>query len=165
MAEQKTYDAILATPIGVPELVAGDVLWAASKSLLSGTAVLAVATVAGLVQSPWALVLPVVSLLIGIVFGAMGMVVASRAKAYDVFTYYFTLVITVMYLFGGVFFPSRACRHGRASSPDDAAHPRGGDRPRLHSRHGHLYVLPHLAVLVVMLLVAYVVAVGPSAAG
>ena len=105
MSEQKTYAAILATPCSVADIVAGDVLWAASKATLSGTAVLLVATLAGLVHSLWALVLPAVALLIGLVFGAMGMVVSSRARAYDFFTYYFTLVITVMYLFSGVFFP------------------------------------------------------------
>src|SRR6185295_3692818 len=105
MTEQKTYDAILATPIGIREIVAGDVLWAASKATLSGTAVLLVAAAAGLVRSLWALALPPVALLIGLVFGAMGLVVSSRARAYDFFTYYFTLVITVMYLFAGVFFP------------------------------------------------------------
>jgi len=105
MTEQKTYDAILATPIGIREIVAGDALWAASKATLSGTAVLLVAAAAGLVRSPWAAVLPAVALLVGLVFGAMGLVVSSRARAYDFFTYYFTLVITVMYLFAGVFFP------------------------------------------------------------
>ena len=105
MTEQKTYDAILATPIGVREIVAGDMLWAASKATLSGTAVLLVAAAAGLVHSLWALALPAVALVTGLVFGAMGMVVSARAPAYDFFTYYFTLVITVMYLFSGVFFP------------------------------------------------------------
>jgi lipooligosaccharide transport system permease protein len=105
MTEQKTYDAILATPIGIREIVAGDALWAASKATLSGTAVLLVAAAAGLVRSPWALALPPIALLIGLVFGSMGLVVSSRARAYDFFTYYFTLVITVMYLFAGVFFP------------------------------------------------------------
>jgi lipooligosaccharide transport system permease protein len=105
MTEQKTYDAILATPIGIREIVAGDVLWAASKATLAGTAVLLVAAIAGLVHSLWALLLPAVALLIGLVFGAMGLVASARAPAYDFFTYYFTLVITVMYLFSGVFFP------------------------------------------------------------
>ena len=160
MAEQKTYDAILSTPIGVPELVAGDVLWAASKSLLSGTAVLAVATVAGLVRSPWALVLPAVSLLIGIVFGAMGMVVASRAKAYDVFTYYFTLVITVMYLFGGVFFPIESlppwARLVAWTMP--LTHAVAIVRACMAGTVDWMLV-PHLGVLVVMLLAAYLIAV------
>ena len=105
MTEQKTYDAILATPIGIREIVAGDALWAASKATLSGTAVLLVAAVAGLVTSWCALVLPLVALLIGLVFATMGLVVASRAQAYDFFTYYFTLVISVMYFFSGIFFP------------------------------------------------------------
>ena len=105
MNEQKTYDAILATPVGIREIVAGDVLWSASKATLSGSAVLLVATLAGLVHSPWALLLPAVALLIGVVFGALGLVIASRAHSFDFFTYYFTLGITVMYLFSGVFFP------------------------------------------------------------
>jgi lipooligosaccharide transport system permease protein len=105
MTEQKTYDAILATPIGIREIVAGDALWAASKATLSGTAVLVVAAVAGLVTSWWALVMPVIALVIGLVFAAMGLVVSSRAQAYDFFTYYFTLVISVMYFFSGIFFP------------------------------------------------------------
>ncbi len=105
MTEQKTYDAILATPIGIREIVAGDALWAASKATLSGTAVLLVAVAAGLVRSWWALALPVVALVIGLVFATMGLVVSSRARAYDFFTYYFTLVISVMYFFSGIFFP------------------------------------------------------------
>lgn len=105
MTEQKTYDAILATPIGVREIVAGDALWAATKATLSGTAVLLVAVAAGLVRGPTACMLPAVALVVGLVFATMGLVVASRAQAYDFFTYYFTLVISVMYFFSGIFFP------------------------------------------------------------
>ncbi len=105
MTEQKTYDAILATPVGIREIVAGDALWAATKATLSGTAVLLVAVAAGLVRSPTACLLPAVALVVGLVFAAMGIVVASRAQAYDFFTYYFTLVIAVMYFFSGIFFP------------------------------------------------------------
>ena len=36
--QQKTYDAILATPIGIREIVAGDILWAASQETLSACA-------------------------------------------------------------------------------------------------------------------------------
>jgi lipooligosaccharide transport system permease protein len=105
MTEQKTYDAILATPIGIREVVAGDALWAASKATLAGTAVLIVAAAAGLVTSFWAVLLPALALLVGLVFATMGLVVASWARAYDFFTYYFTLVISVMYFLSGIFFP------------------------------------------------------------
>ncbi len=160
MTEQKTYDAILATPIGIRELVAGDVLWAASKSVLSGVAVLVVATGAGLVHSAWALVLPVVALLIGVVFGAMGLLVASRAKAYDFFTYYFTLVITVMYLFAGVFFPieslpawARVIAWGMPLT-----HAVTIVRACMAGRVGPVLFV-HAGVLVVMLALAYAMAV------
>ncbi len=160
MNEQKTYDAVLATPIGIREIVLGDVLWAASKSVLSGTAVLLVASVAGLVRSPWALVLPAVALLVGMVFGAMGLVVSSRARSYDFFTYYFTLVITVMYLFSGVFFPIE-------SLPEWArvvawvmplTHAVAIVRACAAGQVGPM-LLVHAAVLAAMLAVAYAVAV------
>jgi len=160
MTEQKTYDAILATPIGIREIVAGDALWAASKATLSGSAVLLVASLAGLVHSPWALLLPIVALLIGIVFGALGLVVASRAEAFDFFTYYFTLVITVMYLFSGVFFPidslptwARAVAWGLPLTHAVAmvrACMRGDVGPML---------LVHAAVLLATIVIAYEVAV------
>src|SRR5262249_31180891 len=43
--------------------------------------------------------------MIGLMFGCLGMVVTARAPAYDFFNYYFTLGISVMFLFSGVFFP------------------------------------------------------------
>src|SRR5512143_995130 len=52
LAEQHTYTAILATPCSVADVVGGDLLWAATKSTLSATLVLVVVTLAGLVDSP-----------------------------------------------------------------------------------------------------------------
>lgn len=160
MNEQKTYDAVLATPIGIAEIVLGDVLWAASKSLLSGVAVLIVAAGAGLVRSAWALVLPPVALLIGMVFAAMGLVVASRARSYDFFTYYFTLVITVMYLFSGVFFPieslpgwARAAAWGMPLT-----HAVTVVRACMSGRVGPM-LLVHVGALAAMLALAYALAV------
>jgi lipooligosaccharide transport system permease protein len=158
--EQKTYDAILATPVGIREIVAGDVLWSASKATLSGVAVLLVASLAGLVESAWAVLLPPVALLIGVVFGALGLLVASRARSFDFFTYYFTLVITVMYLFSGVFFPieslpgwARAVAWGMPLTHAVAmvrACMRGTVGPML---------LVHAAVLTAMIVAAYELAV------
>jgi len=160
MTEQRTYDAILATPVGVREIVAGDALWAASKSTLSGTAVLLVAAVAGLVGSPWALLLPLVSLLVGLVFGAMGLVVSARARSYDFFTYYFTLAITVMYLFSGVFFPLEslpAWARGLAWCLP-LTHAVALARACMHGDLGIL-VLANLAALLAVLALAYGLAV------
>jgi len=105
MTEQNTYVALLATPCSVADVVAGDVLWAATKSLLSVLSVLVAAALFSLLSGPLALALVPVGFLVGLMFAGLGMVVTSRAPSYDFFSYYFTLCISVMFLFSGVFFP------------------------------------------------------------
>jgi lipooligosaccharide transport system permease protein len=105
MTEQNTYVAVLATPCSVADIVAGDILWAATKSVLSVSFVLAAAGLFGLLPGPTALALVPVGFLVGLMFAALGMVVTARAPSYDFFSYYFTLCISVMFLFSGVFFP------------------------------------------------------------
>jgi lipooligosaccharide transport system permease protein len=105
MHVQRTWDAIMNTPILLEDVVVGEAVWAASKALLSGTAVLLVAAALGLVASPLGLwVLPVV-FLTGLVFAGLGLVMTSLSPSYDFFMYYFTLAITPMMLACGVFFP------------------------------------------------------------
>src|SRR5256712_11420508 len=105
MTEQHTYAAILATPCSVADIVAGDVLWAASKSLIATCFVLAVSACFGLLSSPLALSVAPVGFLPGLMSGALGMVVTAKAPSYDFFNYYFTLVFSVMFFFSGIFFP------------------------------------------------------------
>ena len=105
MVEQQTYAAILATPCSVADIVAGDVLWAASKSVLAVSLVLALCIPFHLVQGVLSLLLLPIAFLVGLMFGALGMVVTARAPSYDFFNYYFSLVFSVMFLFSGVFFP------------------------------------------------------------
>jgi len=105
MVPQKTYEAILATPLEVDDILAGEMLWCATKSLFSGIAILAVATLLGVVAGWEALwVLPVV-FLIGLCFAGPAMIMSSLASNYDFFNYYFVLVITPMFILCGVFYP------------------------------------------------------------
>ena len=105
LVTQRTYDAILATPITISELVAGEILYGGLKSCFGGTIVLLVAAAFGLVPSWTAVFVPLLAFFAGLLFAAMGVLVAASSKSYDVFSYYFTLVIAPMYLFAGVFFP------------------------------------------------------------
>ena len=106
MHVQKTWDAIMNAPVTLDDVVLGETVWAASKSFLSGMAVLAVAWALGLTQSALALwVIPVV-FLTGLAFAGMGLVMTALSPSYDFFMYYFTLVITPMMLVCGVFFPT-----------------------------------------------------------
>src|SRR5262249_35017294 len=102
--EQGTYAAILATPCSVADVVAGDILWAATKSVLATVLILLLTAVFGLLQSPLALGLVPVGFLVGLMFAGLGMVVTARSPSYDWFSYYMTF-ISMMFLFAGVFFP------------------------------------------------------------
>ena len=105
MHVQKTWEAILNAPVTLDDVVLGEAVWAASKALLSGAAVLLVATALGLVQSPLALGLLPIVFVTGLAFAGMGLIMTSLSPGYDFFMYYFTLVITPMMLVCGVFFP------------------------------------------------------------
>ena len=105
MHMQKTWDAIMNAPVTLDDVVLGEAVWAASKSFLSGMAVLLVAWMLGVVHSAGALwVIPIV-FLTGLAFASLGLVMTALSPSYDFFMYYFTLVITPMMLLSGVFFP------------------------------------------------------------
>jgi len=105
MTRQNTFDAILATPVSLEDIVAGEILWGATKGFLSGTAMLLVMSLFGLVKSYWAVLTLGLAFLIGLLFASLSMIVTARAAAYDFFSYYFTLAIAPMFLFSGIFFP------------------------------------------------------------
>ena len=110
MTRQNTFHAMLATPLRIVDIVAGEVLWAASKALLAGLAIFLVGYMLGAfpakisTQATILLILPVI-FLSGLMFAAMGMIVTAISPSYEYFLYYFTLVITPMLLFCGVFYP------------------------------------------------------------
>lgn len=105
MHVQKTWDAILNAPLTLDDVVLGELVWAASKSFLSGSAVLIVAAALGLVPSWLALALLPLIFLTGLAFAALGLIMTALSPSYDFFMYYFTLAITPMMLLCGVFFP------------------------------------------------------------
>jgi lipooligosaccharide transport system permease protein len=105
MHEQRTWEAILNTPVTLDDVVLAETLWAASKSLLSGAAVLLVIWLLGLSNSLLSLGLIPLAFLVGLCFASLGLIMTALAPSYDFFMYYFTLVVTPMMLLCGVFFP------------------------------------------------------------
>ena len=105
MEYQKSYQAMVATPAGVNDVVMGDLLFGAFKSVLYGAVILIVISLMGLVKSPLALlVLPVLALS-GLLFSALAAIWTALVPNIDSFNYFFSLLITPMYLISGVFFP------------------------------------------------------------
>ncbi len=105
MNEAHLYDALVATPVEVPDLVTGEIAWSATRSLVYGSSFLAVITAFGLVDSWWALTIPFFLLLGGACFGVIGMLFTALVPKIDLYSYFFTLFVTPMFLFSGIFFP------------------------------------------------------------
>ena len=106
MVQQKTWKGILATPIGIADIVLGETLWAATKGLISAVAILLVAAFKSKLIAGWQAVwtIPII-FLVSASFASMALVVTALAKGFDFFTYYFTLIITPIMLLSDVFFP------------------------------------------------------------
>jgi lipooligosaccharide transport system permease protein len=102
---QKTFDAIIATPISIEEVIAGELLWGATRSIVSSTIVLAVVAAFGLISSPLFILIPLLAFFGGLMFSAMAMVFTSLAPNIDFFNYPGFLFITPMFLLSGTFFP------------------------------------------------------------
>ena len=105
MVPQRTYDALLATPLEVRDIVAGEILWCAVKGVFSSAAILLVATLLGITGGPLALlVLPAV-FLAGLAFSGPAITITALSPSYDFFNYYTVLVLTPMLIVSGVFYP------------------------------------------------------------
>lgn len=106
MNQQGTWESMLATPVRIQEIIAGEQMWAASKSLISGTAIFIVAGLLGGIQQwPAALLALPVVFLTGLAFAGPALAICAVSPSYDFFLYYFTLAVTPMFLFCGVFYP------------------------------------------------------------
>ena len=105
MDYQKTYDAIIATPLSIEDVVAGEIFWGATRALINTSAVLLIATAFGLVHTPMALLTLPMGLLSGLMFASIAFTFTSIAPGISTFNYFFTLFITPMFYFSGVFFP------------------------------------------------------------
>ena len=103
--ELRLYDNVLSTPVEVQDLVAGDLVWSATRATIYGIVVLVVIAAFGLVSSWWAVAIPPFVALGGLCFSVIGYSFTALIPKIDLYSYFFTLGITPMFLFSGIFFP------------------------------------------------------------
>lgn len=106
MEFDKNYDGILAAPVSVRDLFAGEILWAGTKGAFFSMCVLVIVFAFGIVRTPTSLFAPLVGFLGGIMFACLGLSVTSYVKTINHFSFYFTGCITPMFFFSGVVFPT-----------------------------------------------------------
>jgi len=159
MHMQRTWEAIINAPLSLDDVLFAEWMWAGTKSVISVLAILAVIMVLGYGHSWLAIWVLPLGFVIGLTFGAFGLVMNSLAPGYDFFTYFFTLVLTPTLLLSGVFFPVEqmpaALRVAAAILP--LSHAIDIARPLLSGKVPDNIVL-HIAVLLAYACAAYYVA-------
>jgi len=103
----KTYDAVLATPLGVGDVALGEVTWALIRGTLYSIGFVAVMLIFGLVASPWAIFVLPGAMLIGFAFAAVGMAATTFMRTWTDFDY-IAMVTLPLFLFSATFYPLSA---------------------------------------------------------
>jgi lipooligosaccharide transport system permease protein len=101
----RIYDAVMSTPLTIEDIGLGELLWGTTRSLIYGTLFVAIAALFGVVHSWLAILTPVAVALVGMMFSVIGLSFTAVIPIIDMFSYYWTMFITPMFLFSGVFFP------------------------------------------------------------
>ncbi len=105
MTYQKTFDAILATPINLDDLITGELMWGATKSVIYGTTIIIVISIFGLVDSVLITFAIPILFITGLIFSEISVIFTAIIPGIDSFNYFYTLFMTPMFLFSGIFFP------------------------------------------------------------
>jgi lipooligosaccharide transport system permease protein len=105
MHVQRTWEAIINAPIALDDVMLAEWIWCATKAVMSTTAILVVIEALGFGRTWLAIFILPLGFIVGLCFGAFGLVMNALAPGYDFFTYFFTVVLTPMLLFSGVYFP------------------------------------------------------------
>ena len=132
---QRTYDAMLAAPVDVEELITAEVLWISLRAGVYGIAPLLVGFAFGLEPNAGMLLVPLIGFVTGFGFAGFGVTVAAVAKTIDNFNYVTSAVLTPMFLVAGTFFPISTLPAGAAHDRrDQPALPLRAARPRRVAR-------------------------------
>lgn len=105
MENQRTFDAIVATPASIEDVVTGEILWAATRATISVVYILVLAAAFGAVDSPLAVLALPLAFLPGLMFGAISLCYTSVARSISTLNYFFAAFITPQFWLAGVFFP------------------------------------------------------------
>jgi lipooligosaccharide transport system permease protein len=112
MGHQKIFHGIVATPVSMDDIVVGEIIYGTYKGVLYGIVFTLVVALFGIIHSPLAILIIFPLALMAVIFSNISLIWTSIAPNYDSFGYFFTLFITPMFLFSGVFFPVESLPEG-----------------------------------------------------
>jgi len=105
MDRGRIYEAAISTPLALEDVALGEALWGTTRAMIYGSAFIIVAFPFGVIHSWWSLLTPPALALIGMLFALLGLSFTYHIKKIDFLSYYWTLFLTPMFMFSGIFFP------------------------------------------------------------
>ncbi|MFN3454726.1 MAG: ABC transporter permease [Pseudobdellovibrio sp.] len=106
MSYENVFKAMLTTPIGVKEIVFGELIWVALKGALMAIGVAIVLAFFNLMVNPWLIpALGIVGALVAIPCGAMGLLATAWVRNINQFQTVYSFIIAPLYFLSGIFFP------------------------------------------------------------
>ena len=102
---QKTFDAMMATPLSLEEVITAEIIWGATKAVIATAIMQGVVSLFGLIKYPEGLLIIPLAFLGGIAFGSVGMFFTSLVKTIEMYNLPIFLFVTPMFVFSGTFFP------------------------------------------------------------
>ncbi len=105
MYYQKSFDAMIATPLSIEDVIAGELLWGATRSVMYVAIMLPVLAAFGVISLPASLIAIPLAFLGGMMFAGIAMCFTAITPGIDTLNYPAFLFITPMTLFSGTFFP------------------------------------------------------------
>ncbi|MDP2795887.1 MAG: ABC transporter permease, partial [Methanoregula sp.] len=102
---QKSFDAMIATPLSIEDVIAGEILWGATRSVIYVIIMLPVLAAFSVISLPAALLAVPLAFLGGLMFAGIAMCFTAITPGIDTLNYPSFLFITPMALFSGTFFP------------------------------------------------------------
>ncbi len=106
MTFENIFKAMLTTPIGINEIVFGELIWVGLKGALMAFGVSVVLSLFGLMSNAY--LLPMTALVGGIVAipcGAMGLIASALVRNINQFQTVYSFVIAPLFYLSGIFFP------------------------------------------------------------
>lgn len=109
MNMQHVYDAVIATPLNVEDVIGGEIIWGGTRgSFQAGHILIAAAFFTpayGLIDSPYALLIVPFSLIYGVLFASIAMCYTSIAPSMSSYNFLWAFIVNPMFWFGGAFYP------------------------------------------------------------
>ena len=106
------YDGMLGAPLSTRDVILGELLYVGTKGFFFSLAVLVILWILGIVRYPWSIAAPLVGFMVGLMFGALSLIITSFVKNMSHFNFYFTGLLSPMFFFSGVVFPLESLPQG-----------------------------------------------------